>query len=169
MAAGVQSLSKSAMDGLKANLAGQSAPPNPATPTNRQEDSDATLIDLQRIRRALDVAQEHMTKNGDPASGADPRELLIGGMHACVSRLLSRIELSDAVDVLLERLFPLSSPELKQKLQAMYKPISPPTGLGGGAPGAGSPAPGPGGAGAATGQPPGAAPAVMPGDAGPPA
>jgi hypothetical protein len=162
---GLQALSKPQLDSLKGNLAGQSAPPNPQTPTDRKDPSEATMLDLQRIRRATDVAVEHLTEG-------DPRELLIGGINACMTRLLSSIELSDAVDVLLERLFPLSSPQLKQRLQAMFAPqISPPTGLGGGAQQPGLPSaanqglpPG------ATGQPPGGSPqgASMPGEAGSP-
>ena len=158
--AGLGGLSKDAQAGLKESLAGQSAPPNPATPKDRTDPAEATLLDLQRIRRALQVAQEHIQEG-------DPRELLIGGMNACMTRLLSSIELSDAVDVLLERLFPLSSPQLKARLQAMFAPISPPTGLGGGAqpPGA-TPGANAGPAGGATGQPPGGGPPPMPGDAG---
>ena len=159
--AGLQGLSKDAMAGLQQGLAGQSAPPNPATPKNRTDDADVLILDLQRIRRACDVARDHVPDG-------DPRELLIGGVHACFTRLLSHIELSDAVDVLLERLFPLSSPQLKQRLQAMFAPISPTAGLAAGAQGA-SPNQGP--AGGATGLPPGGAPQgpPMPGDAGPPA
>jgi hypothetical protein len=158
--AGVQGLSQTAQAGLKEALAGQSAPPNPQTPKSRADDSETTLLDLQRVRRALDVAQEHL-------DDTDPRALLIGGMHSCVMRLLSRIELSDAVDVLLERLFPLSSQTLKQRLQTMYAPISPPTGLGGGAQPPGS-APGANAsaAGGATGQPPGGGLTAPAGDAG---
>jgi hypothetical protein len=162
--AGIQGLSKDAQAGLKQSLAGQSAPPNPQTPKDRTDPSEATLLDLQRIRKATQVAMDHLSEG-------DPRELLVGGINACMTRLLSRIELSDAVDILLERLFPLSSPALKQRLQAMFAPISPPTGLGGGAqPPEAIPGANPSSAGGATGQPPGGAPAPMPGDAGiPPA
>jgi len=162
--AGLAGLSKPVLDSLKGNLAGQSAPPNPQTPTDRSDPSDDTLLDMKRIQRACAIAQEHLS-SGMPEQ-ADPRELLIGGIHACMTRLLSKIDLSDAVDVLLERLFPLSSPTLKQKLQAMFAPIPPPTGLGGGVPAGGPPPPGPGGAGAATGQSPGGGQPPMPGDAG---
>ena len=157
---GLQALSKPQLDSLKGNLAGQSAPPNPQTPTDRKDPSEATMLDLQRIRRATDVAVEHLTEG-------DPRELLIGGINACMTRLLSSIELSDAVDVLLERLFPLSSPQLKQRLQAMFAPqISPPTGLGGGAQRPGLPSAANQGPSGATGQPPGGGQPPMPGEAG---
>lgn len=153
--AGVPGLSKDAMSGLKQSLAGQSAPPNPATPTNpadRKDPSDATMLDIKRIQRSCAVAQEHL-------DDGDPKELLVGGINACMTRLLSAIDISDAVDVLLERLFPLSSPTLKQRLQSMFQPISPPTGLGGGAQGPGQvPGPNQGPAGGTTGPPPGAGP-----------
>jgi hypothetical protein len=118
------------MAGLKESLASQSAPQNPATPKDRTDPDESLLLDFQRVRRALDVAREHLPEG-------DPRTLLVGAVGACFTRLLSHIELTDAVDVLLERAFPLSSPQLKQRLQAMFAPppppISPPTGLGGGA------------------------------------
>jgi hypothetical protein len=155
--AGTPGLSKDAMAGLQQSLAGQSAPSNPATPKDRTDPTEATLLDLQRIRKACALAMEHLAEG-------DPRELLVGGINACMTRLLSRIELSDAVDILLERLFPLSSPALKQRLTAMFAPISPPNGLGGGAQGA-SPNGGP--AGGITGPTPGAPPGVPSGDAGP--
>jgi hypothetical protein len=138
--AGMAGLSSSALSALKGSLAAQSAPPNPQTPHDRSDPSEALLLDLQRIRRSLEVAKEHLPEG-------DPRELLIGAMHGAVSRLLSHIELSDAVDVLLERCWPIASSTLKQKVQMMF---SPPPGLGGGAvPGQ---VPGnPGGAGAPTG------------------
>ncbi len=159
--AGLSSLSKPVLDSLKGNLAGQSAPPNPQTPTDRTDPDEARILDYQRVRRALDRANEYLPEG-------DPHQLLIGAMSACMTRVLSKIDLSDAVDVLLERLFPLSSPQLKQRLQAMFAPISPPTGLGGGAPGGGPPPPGLGSAGGPTGQPPGGAPSgpPMPGEAG---
>jgi hypothetical protein len=148
------------MDGLKQNLAGQSAPPNPATPSNpadRKDPSEASMLDFKRILRSAQVAQENL-------EDGDPKELLVGAVAACFQRLLSSIDLSDAVDVMLERLFPLSSPQLKQRLQSMFAPpISPPTGLGGGAPGM----PGQGPAGGPTGQPPAGGPPGSPGgDAG---
>jgi hypothetical protein len=157
--AGLGGLSKDAQAGLKESLAGQSAPPNPQTPKDRTDPAEATLLDLQRIRRALQVAQEHI-------DDTDPKALVIGAMNAAMTRMLSKIELSDSVDILLERLFPLSSATLKQRLQTMYAPISPPTGLGGGAqpPGA-TPGANAGPAGGATGQPPAGAPAPG-GDAG---
>jgi hypothetical protein len=165
--AGVPGLSKTAQDSLKGSLASQSAPPNPQTPSNpkdRSDPNDEMLLDLNRIKRSCAVALEHMTQ-GNPEQG-DPRELLIGAVHKCFERLLSKIELSDAVDVLLERLLPLSSQTLKQRLQAMYAPISPPTGLGGGAQPPGPPEANTGPAGGATGQPPGGGQPPMPGDAG---
>jgi hypothetical protein len=123
--------------------------------------SESKLLDLQRVRRALQVAQEHM-------DDTDPIALLVGAMSACTTRLLSRIEISDAVDILLERCFPLASQTLKVRLQQMFAPISPPTGLGGGAqpPGGVPLGANTGGAGAATDQPPGGEQPPMPGDAG---
>lgn len=160
--AGVAGLSKDAQAGLKQSLAGQSAPPNPATPmpNDRKDPDESTLLDMQRVRRALDVAKENL----DPA---DPKQLLISSIHACFTRMLSHVELSDAVDVLLERLFPLSSQTLKARLQSMFTPISPPIGPAGGAQGA---TPNQGPPLGATGQPPGGPPqgAPMPGDAGAP-
>lgn len=138
--AGLAGLSGSALSALKGSLASQSAPPNPQTPANRTDPSEALLLDFQRVRRALEVAREHIPDG-------DPRELFIGALHGAVTRLLSHIELSDSVDVLLERCWPLASATLKQKVAGMF---SPPPGLGGGAvPGQ---APGNlGGAGAPTG------------------
>ena len=156
------------MTGLKSALASQSAPPNPATPKDRSDPSDSTLLDFQRVRRALDVLKSGL-------QDGDPRGILVDAMHSCMTRLLTKVQVSDAVDILLERAFPLASPDLKSRLQAMLAPpppISPPPGLGGGAqPPASSGLPGmnqapsPG----ATNQPPGAPPAGAPGDAGPPA
>jgi hypothetical protein len=126
---GLPQLGQKEMSGLKTALASQSAPPNPQTPTDRTDPSDAVLLDFQRVRRALDK-----TKDGLPE--ADPRGVLVGAMHSCVTRLLTRVQTSDAVDILLERAFPLSSPELRSKLAQMFAPpppLSPPTGLGGGA------------------------------------
>lgn len=147
----IPGLSKDAQAGLKESLAGQSAPPNPQTqsdPNKRKDPSEATFLDLQRIRRATEVAVSHLDEQ-------DPQALLIGGINACMTRLLSSVDLSDAVDVLLERLFPLASPQLKQRLATMFAPISPPVGPVGGAqaPGA-SPMPNQGPADGATGQPP---------------
>jgi hypothetical protein len=163
--AGVAGLSKDMQAGLQKSLASQSAPPNPQTPTNptdRKDPGEATFIDLQRVRRASEVAASHMDES-------DPQVLLLSGINACMTRLLSSISLSDAVDVLLERLFPLASPQLKARLAAMFTPISPPVGPAGGAQGLGQP-PGPnqGPAGGATGQPPGGGQPPMPGDASPP-
>ncbi len=159
--AGVPGLSKSVQDSLKGSLAAQSAPPNPQTPSNpadRMDPSESKLLDLQRVRRALQVAQEHM-------DDTDPIALLVGAMSACTTRLLSRIEISDAVDILLERCFPLASQTLKVRLQQMFAPISPPPGLGGGA--QGLTPPNPSAAGGATGQPPAGPPSGEPGgDAG---
>jgi hypothetical protein len=165
--AGVGALSKDAQAGLKQSLAAQSAPPNPQTPPNpqdRKDPDDAVLIDMQRVRKSLDVAKEHL-------DDADPKQVLIAAMHACFTRLLTHVDLSDAVDVLLERLFPLSSATLKERLKTMFAPVSPPPGLGGGAQQSGFPLAGAanqGPAGGATGQPPGGAPqgSPMPGDAG---
>lgn len=164
--AGIAGLSKDAQAGLKTSLASQSAPPNAATPSDpakRKDPNEAGFIDIQRIRRAADVAAEHMDEG-------DPQLLLISGISAAMTRLLSAIDLSDAVDVLLERLFPLSSPQLKSRLQAMFAPISPPSGLGGGASAPGLiPGQNPGAAGGATGPTPGASPGPPSGEAGPPA
>jgi len=165
--AGVPQLSGSAASGLKSALASQSAPPNPNTPTDRTDQSDVVLLDFQRVRRALDVTKDHLPDG-------DPRGVLMNAMHSCVTRLLTRVSVSDAVDVLLERAFPLSSPELKQRLQTMFAPappISPPTGLGGGAQAPGMPpAPNAGPPPGITSPPPGGAPqGPPPGDAGPPA
>jgi hypothetical protein len=161
--AGIAGMSQSALGGLKESLASQSAPANPQTPTDpsdRKDPSEATSIDLQRIRASCDKA----SKGYDDA---DPHKLLVDGMSACVTRLMASIHFSDAVDVLLERLFPLSSPQLKQRLQMMYTPISPPVGPAGGAQGPGLiPGPNQGPAGGATGQPPGGGSPSMPGDAG---
>lgn len=159
--AGLEGLSKSAASGLQESLAGQSAPANPATPANpadRKDPNEAYFLDVQRIRKSADVAASH-------AEESDPKALLFGGISATMTRLLTSIELSEAVDVLLERLFPLSSPQLKQRLAMMFAPISPPVGPGGGAGGL----PPQGGAGAATGQPPAGGPLGAPGgDAGTP-
>ncbi len=164
--AGMAGLSGGAMQGLKQSLASQSAPPNPATPKDRTDPAETTLLSLQRVRRALDRLKEELDET-------DPRTLLIGAMSGCITRLLSHIELSDAADVLLERAFPLSSPQLKSRLQAMFAPpISPPTGLGGGMKGPGAPAPGPNQAplaGPQAAPPGGPSPGgPMPGEAGPP-
>jgi hypothetical protein len=156
-------LNGASMKGLQAALASQSAPPNPATPTDRSDPQEVTLISFQRVRRSLDRLKEEL-------DDTDPRSLLIGSMGACVTRLLASIELSDAVDVLLERAWPLSSPQLKQRVAAMFAPppLSPPSG-----PGVGAQPPGPlapdanqGAALGATGQPPGSGQPPMPGDAG---
>ena len=158
-------LSGAPVPGLKEALASQSAPPNPATATDRKDPAEVTLISMQRVRRALDRLKDEM-------DDTDPKALLIGSMGACMTRLLASVELSDAVDVLLERAWPLSSPQLKQRVQAMFAPpppISPPSGLGGGAQPPGSaPMANPGLAGGATGQPPGgpSSGGSMPGDAG---
>lgn len=143
-------LSKDTEAGLKQSLAGQSAPANPQTPSDpskRKDPSEATFLDLQRIRRATEVAVSHLDEQ-------DPQALLIGGINACMTRLLSSIDISDAVDVLLERLFPLSSPQLKSRLQAMFMPISPPVVPAGGAVPGADPGATQGAAGGATDQPP---------------
>ncbi len=123
--AGIGALSGQAMEKLKAGLASQSAPANSATPAAhlRADPAESTLLDMQRVRRALEVAKSHLEET-------DPQQVLIGAMHGAVSRLLSKVDLSDAVDVLLEQAFPLSSQHLKERLQSMF---SPPLGLGGGA------------------------------------
>lgn len=161
----IAGLSHGAQMGLQQSLASQSAPANAATPSDpakRKDPNEATFLDLQRVRRASEVAVSHMDEQ-------DPQALLLGGINACMTRLLSAIDLSDAVDVLLERLFPLSSPQLKQRLAAMFQPISPPVGPAGGAvPGADPGAQG--AAGGATGPTPGAGSGPPSGDAGlPPA
>jgi hypothetical protein len=120
------SLTGSALDKLKASLAGQSAPANPATQADRSDPAESQLLDFQRIRRSCEVAKDHLPES-------DPRLLLIGGIHGAVSRLLSRVDLSDAADVLLESVFPLASPSLKAKVASMFAPISPLAGSGGGA------------------------------------
>jgi hypothetical protein len=170
MAGGIQQLSKTAQAGLKESLAAQSAPASPVTPPNpqdRKEPDEATFLDIQRVRRAADVAQQHFS-TGDPNQPPDPRELVMGAISAAMTRMMSRIDLSDAVDALLERLFPLASPQLKQRLQAMFAPIPSPTP----GPGAGVPVatPDQGAAGGVTGPPPSAGPAgAATGEAGPPA
>jgi hypothetical protein len=155
------------MTGLKSALASQSAPPNPQTPTDRKDPSDTQLLDFQRIRRSLEVALANI-------DDSDPRMLLLEAQRACMVRLLASVELTDAVDVLLTRAFPLASADLKARLSTMFAPppISPTNGLGAGASQPGS-APGgeqgiPSGA---TGSPPGAPPPMAgpSGEAGPPA
>lgn len=164
--AGMSGLSKSASDELKNSLASQSAPANPQTPPNpadRKDPSELGFIDIQRIRKSADVAAQNVDES-------DPKALLYSGISATMTRILTAVDLSEAVDVLLERLFPLSSPELKARMAAMFTPISPPAGPAGGAQAPGpSPMPNLGAAGGATGQSPGGAPAPTPGEAGPPA
>ncbi len=121
---GINALSGPVRDKLMSGLASQSAPANPATSMDRTDPAESLLMDYQRIRRSLEVCKSHLPDG-------DPRLLLIGAMHGAVSRLLSRVELSDAVDVLLEQSYPLSSPHLKERLQASF---SPPMAPGGGAP-----------------------------------
>jgi hypothetical protein len=135
--AGINSLSGSALNKLQAGLASQSAPANSATPNNRTDPKETSLLDLQRIRRALEVAKTNL-------DDADPQQLLIGAMHGAISRLLSRVDLADSVDIMLEAAYPLASPRLTQRLAAMF---SPPIGLGGGA----TPGPQPPGIPSATG------------------
>jgi hypothetical protein len=162
--AGIQQLGGDALAKLKAGLASQSAPPNPATDKDRSDPAEATLLDIQRVRRSLEVAKDHLPEG-------DPRVVLFAGVHGAFSRLLSSVELSDAVDILLEQCFPLSSPHLKQKLQAMFTP-PPVPGLGGG--GAGMPGmpgkPPMGAAGPPTGPLPGppGPPGALGGQVGPP-
>jgi hypothetical protein len=143
-------LSKGAMSGLTSALASQSAPPNPKTPTDRTDPADRLLLDFQRIRRSLEVA---LTNIDD----ADPRMLIFEAMRACVVRLLASVETADAVDVLLTRMFPLASADLKAKLSAMFAPPppSPTNGLGAGASSLGAPGGDQGPPGGATGSPPG--------------
>jgi hypothetical protein len=150
------------MSGLKSALASQSAPPNPNTPSDRTDPSDALLLDFQRIRRSLEVAVSNI-------DDADPRMLLLEGMRASIMRLLASVQLSDAVDILLKRCFPLASAELKASLATMFAPPtpSPTTGLGvGAAPPGSAPGGAPGSPGGATGLPPGGPMGAMPG--GPP-
>ena len=116
-------LSPSAMSQLQQGLASQSAPPNPATAKDRTDPAESKLLDLQRIRRSIEVAK----KNLDDAA---PELLMLSAMHGAASRMLTGGELSDAADALLEGVFPLASAALKQRLQTMF---SPPIGLGGGA------------------------------------
>jgi hypothetical protein len=159
MAGGISGLSKDAQTGLQKNLASQSAPANPQTkpdPADRQP-VDALLWEAMRaVPRAAERVLGHLPDG-------DPRELLYGAIQHSLYKIVDLDELSDKVDLLLERLFPLSSPTLKQKLATMFTPISPPVGPAGGAGGL----PPQGGAGAATGQPPApGAPAPGGGDAG---
>jgi len=126
-----------ALEKLKASLASQSAPSNPKTDKTREADpAESFLLDTQRVRKSLEVAKKNMEET-------DPKQLLFGAMHGCISRMLSSVDLPDAVDILLTQAFPLSSPALKMKLQQMMAPpqISPPVGPSGGATPPGVPPP----------------------------
>jgi hypothetical protein len=162
--AGVQGLSKGAADGLQKNLAAQSAPPNPQTPTDptaRQPFNELFYLAMRKIPRIIEQAMEH-------APEGDLRQPVLNALLKGTFPILKEgPQLADQIDDILRALFPLASPELKKELQTMFAPpISPPVGPAGGAapglmPGA------QGGAGAATGQvPPPGAPAPGGGDAG---
>ncbi len=134
---GLAQMNGSALEKLKASLASQSAPSNPKTDTKREVDPEQSfLLDTQRIRKSLEVAKKNLDET-------DPKQLLFGAMHGCVSRMLSSVDLPDAVDILLTQAFPLASPALKMKLQQMMAPpqISPPVGPSGGATPPGVPPP----------------------------
>lgn len=165
--AGLQGLSKSAQTGLKESLAAQSAPANTQTPLNRTDPAQTTSLDFQRVRHLLTRMKQalELTSNNLQDEN-DPRLLFINALEEGVTLLLRDKHLPDAADAILERLFPLASPMLKQRVAAMFTPISPPNGLGGGAPGA---TPNPGAAGGVTGPTPGGAATSAPsGEAGNP-
>ena len=169
--AGIAGLSKGAADGLQKNLASQSAPASPTTPTNpadRQPFNELFYTTMRKIPRVLEQAISHCPEG-------DLREPVLNALLKATFPVLKEgPQLADQIDDILRALFPLSSPSLKKELQSMFAPppmpISPPTAPGGGAPGQGLiPGQNQGPAGGAMGQPPGGAPAPMPGEAGPPA
>jgi len=155
--AGVQGLSKGAADGLQKNLAAQSAPPNPQTPTDpsaRQPFNELFYLAMRKIPRIIEQAMEH-------APEGDLRQPVLNALLKGTFPILKEgPQLADQIDDILRALFPLSSPSLKAELQKMFAPppmpISPPVGPAGGAqpPGADSPGATLGAAGGATAQPP---------------
>ena len=165
--AGISALPKSVQDSLQKNLQGQSAPPNPQTPSNpadRQPFNELFYLAMRKIPRVIEQAIER-------APEGDLRQPVLNALLRSTFPILKEgPQLADQIDDLLRALFPFSSASLKKEVQAMSAPISPPTGLGGGAQLPGPPGANPSAAGGAPSQPPGVLPqgGAMPGDATPP-
>lgn len=121
---------------LQAALASQAAPANPRTPSDRTDPREETLIDQQRIRRALEVAADHRPDESDPL------RRLYGMMNAAITRLRDGTQIEDVIDALALALFSMVSPQTRQALALQ---ISPPNAQGGtGMPGGSTPGAGPG-------------------------
>lgn len=122
---------------LQKGLAQNSPPPNPNTPYDRSDPREDQLLDLQRIRRALEVGKDHQAEG-------DPVWALYSIMHSAITRLRDGV-----------------GPEMVK--QAMIAALSPPPTVPGGM---GMPVgglPPPGQAPTAGAPPPGGAPPVSPG------
>lgn len=123
---------------LRAALASQAPPSNPRTPADRVDPHEETLLDQQRIRRALEVAKQHRPDENDPLYQ------IYGTMHAAITRLRDGTPQEDVTDAMALALFAMVSPRTKQQLLQMISAPNAPGGMPMGGPPPGGPPAGPG-------------------------
>ena len=87
---------------LKAAIASQSAPPNPNTPNERRDPRETELLNLNRVRRALERALEPY-EGSAPTAAAD----ILHMMHGVVGRMLAGIDPVQAFMVGAQSLIPV--------------------------------------------------------------
>lgn len=87
---------------LRAAIASQSAPVNPNTPNERSDPRESELLNLNRIRRALERALEPYEATG-PSPSADVLHM----MHGVVSRMLAGVNPTEALMVGMQSIVPL--------------------------------------------------------------
>jgi len=87
---------------LKAAIAGQSAPANPATQNERRDPHYKSLEDLNRVRRALEMALEPYDE-GPPDAKADVLHM----MRGVIDRMLNGVSPTDALEVGIQTIVPL--------------------------------------------------------------
>lgn len=86
---------------LASALRSQSAPVNPKTPDQRVDPSEKRILDLQRIRRSLEIAIEP-----DHLDQSDPLFGFLSALHGAITRLRDGAEISVVVQSLSQSLAP---------------------------------------------------------------
>lgn len=78
-------------------LRSQSAPGNPKTPNpdERRDPSEKRILDLQRIRRSLEIAMEP-----DHLADGDPLKALLSVMHGAITRLRDGVDTAAVVQTM---------------------------------------------------------------------
>lgn len=109
---------------LKAAIAGQSGPINPNTPNERRDPRETELLNLNRIRRALERALEPL-EGSAPSAASDVLHM----MRGVISRMLAGIDPVQALMVGVQSLIPTPMPGgVSSGIAVPQVPAGPPPG-----------------------------------------